>query len=313
VRALREAAEILGKSPSIKEYDGIRASLPDLKLPPNGSVRRWLGGGWNDCLARSLLETIAADGDFASRPIGLNERYADAEIFDALRECVSDLEHVPSMTEYIQWARRPDVRGRSGRRPSSYKVFERFEGGFRAALTAAGLIGEGDARVAINGRALPSRYRYRDEDITRALLKVAERLGHSPRPSEYERERARIHDALALGEVRPLPMVQVISRRYGCWNAALEKAGLNPVSDPSDPTLGNGLKRYTDEEKLEWIRRAWTACGQPFTAAAYKRWRAETMRRTERPIPCLPNIERTFGGWTRACDLALPGRGADIT
>jgi len=309
VHALKVVADVLDHSSSVKDYRAVREALPELNLPPDGTIRRWLGASWNGCLRRAFLEAVT-DGDFASRPIGLNDRYDDEEVLQATRECTSELGHAPTITEYFQWARRPDVRERPGRRPLSFQPFMRF-GGLRAALVAAGVIGENGARYAANGRVLPLRYRYRNDDITGALLMVAARLGRSPRPAEYQMERQRIHDELLpQGEIRPLPSMDVVRKRYGFWNAALEKAALAPVADPSHPNLGKRYPSYSPAEKLDWIRRAWAECGEPFTAATYKRWRVRTIKTTGAAIPCLPNLERTFGGWKRARELALPGGGA---
>lgn len=306
VSALRDVAEILGHSPSVKEYRAVCKELSELKIPSEPTVRRWLGAGWNDCLTRALLDAVA-DGDFASRPIGFSDRFDDDEVFAALRECADELGHPPTVTEYFGWARRPDVRDRLGRRPSSFKPFERF-GNFRGALTAAGVIGENEARYSANGRILPLRYAYSDDDIGAALLTVARRLRRSPRPAEYHRERQRIYeDALVNGEIRPIPTVDVIRKRHGDWNAALTKAGLEPVEHPSQPHLGRPRPTYTDAEKLEWLRRAWKELGEPFTAHAYKHWRATKIRMEAAAIPCLPTVERTFGGWKNARRLALPG------
>jgi hypothetical protein len=128
VVALRQAADVLGHSPSIAEYRAVRDAQPELSLPAEPNVRRWLGGGWNDCLTRALLDTVA-DTDSPSRPIGLTDRFDDDEVLAALRECAADLGHAPTQTEYLAWARRPDVRERPGRRPRSYEPFERFGGG----------------------------------------------------------------------------------------------------------------------------------------------------------------------------------------
>jgi hypothetical protein len=307
VCALRDAAEIYGHSPSIAEYRALRRALPELGLPPDGTIRRWLGGGWNECLARAFLDAVA-DGDFASRPIGITDRFDDDVIFAALSECTSDLGHVPSLTEYVAWAHRPDVRARPGRRPRSYKVFERL-GGFRVALTAAGLLGDGEARYAVNGRVLPSRYRYHDEDIATALRTVARLLGRSPRPREYQNQRRRLTaEAPSRGEITTLPAVDVIRKRHGDWNTALARAGLEPVESPWEPHLGKHAPAYTEEEKLDWIRQAWSACGEPFTANTYKRWRLGVIKDGETPVPCLATLERTFGGWREACERALPSR-----
>lgn len=305
VNALRDAAEILGHSPSVKEYRTLCKELSELRLPPESSVRRWLGGGWNDCLRRALLDVVA-DGDFASRPIGFSDRFDDAEVLAALCECAAELGHAPTVTEYFGWARRPDVRDRPGRRPSSFKPFERF-GNFRRALIAAGVIGENEARYSANGRILPLRFRYSDSEISSALLMVARRLGRSPRPEEYRHERQRIYDeAMAKGEIRPIPTVEVIRKRRGDWNAALAAAGLERIEHPSQPHLGTTRPTYTDDEKLEWLRQAWKELGEPFTTNAYKRWRAIKIRTEAAAIPCLPTIERTFGGWNHARRLALP-------
>src|SRR5829696_3994986 len=183
VRALHQAAEILGHPPSIKEYRSLRIERPELRLPSDANVRRWLGGGWNDCLRRALLEAVS-DGDFASRAAGLTFRYRDEEVFAALRECRDDLGHAPTLSEYCQWSRRPDVLARPGRRPRSLNVFQRC-GGFRAALAKAGVIGEREARFAADGRPLPIRYSYTREDMIGALRGVARLLGRSPRPTDY--------------------------------------------------------------------------------------------------------------------------------
>jgi hypothetical protein len=296
-----------GHSPSIAAYEEVRQTLPELRLPPNGSVRRWLGGSWNACLRRALLEAVS-DGDFAARAIGLNDRFEDEETFEALRQCVNELGFAPSITAYFGWARRPDVRERQGRRPLSYKPFERF-GGIRSALVAAGVLGENEARHAVNGRLLPLRYAYSEQDVCSALQLIAKRLGRSPRASEYEKERQRARaEWRASGETEPLPTVDVIRKRYGYWNAALEKAGLTPLAHQNLPHLGTRRPVYTDEEKLDWIRRAWMKVGEPFTGYAYKHWRKEALVETGEAIPCLPVIERTFGGWKRARELALPGQ-----
>ena len=309
VVALREVADMLGHSPSVKEYRSIRVRLPALRLPPDGTIRRWLVGSWSDCLRRALLDAVI-DGDFAARPFGVNDRYDNEEIFAALRECAEECGHTPASTEYFRWAKRPDVRERPGRRPTSFKPFERF-GGLRNALIASGVLAHNGARYALNGRVLPSRYRYSDEDILEALRAIAERLGRSPHPRHYERERLRLNnEAISTGEMHTLPTPEVIRTRFRTWNAALVKAGLAPLAD-GRPRLGESCPRYTEAEKIEWLNTAWVEVGEPFTPDAYKRWRRSKISAAGVWIPTLATIERTFGGWTNACRIALPGRGAN--
>jgi hypothetical protein len=306
VVALREVAEILGHSPTIREYRKCQAALPELGLPPDGSIRRWLGGSWNDCLTRALLDAVT-DGDSALRPVGLNQRFEDSEVLSALRECAEELGYPPSLGEYLQWARRPDVRARPGRRPLTYTVFERL-GGFPDACVAAGLVPAGGARVASNGRVLPILWRYPTEELTDALVMVSALIDGSPSQREYrEQRRLTIRSARERGEHMTLPTSEVIVNRYGTWNKALVAAGLEPLVDSRHPHLGEKSPRYTETEKLEWVRKAWVEVGEPFTGWAFRSWRKKQRSATGVPIPCLAVIERTFGGWARARDLAIAG------
>ena len=106
VAALREVADILGHSPSVKEYRSVRERLPELGLPPEGNVRRWLGGGWNDCLTRALLDAVA-ETDSPSRPIGKNDYYEDEQVLSALRECATDLASIHRFSVGRRLGRRP--------------------------------------------------------------------------------------------------------------------------------------------------------------------------------------------------------------
>jgi Homing endonuclease associated repeat len=310
VYALRDVADILGHSPTISEYRKCRAELPELRLPPDGTLRRWLGGGWNDCLARALLDAVT-DGDLALQPVALNQRFEDEEVLGALRACKDELAYLPSLTQYLQWARRPDVRERPGRRPLSYQVFERF-GGFPEACVAAGLVPAGGARVAANGRVIPSLYRYQDEDLTNALVTVAAVVEGSPSRRQYRHQRRLMIEAgRQRGENVTLPTAEVIVSRFRTWNKALIAAGLEPLADSGQPHLGERPPRYSEAEKLEWIRRAWVDVGEPFTGGAYSRWRRKEMAVTGLSIPCLPVLERTFGSWSRARELAIPEHPSD--
>jgi Homing endonuclease associated repeat len=166
-------------------------------------------------------------------------------------------------------------------------------------------------RTAARSHVLPLRYAYGDNDIKDALLLVATRLGRSPKPAEYQSERLRIHaERKAAGDLRTIPTVDVVRTRYGVWNAALAKAGLQPVKGQRQPALGLSSPLYSEAEKLEWIRRAWTECGEPFTQAAYKHWREKRMKRTGETIPGVGILVRAFGGWQNARARALPGHSA---
>jgi hypothetical protein len=151
VADLHTATDIYGHSPSVKEYRALQERFPELELAPDATIRRSLAGGWSDCLRVALLDAVS-DGDFA-RPTGISDKFPDEAIHAAVRDCAADLGHVPSMPEYFQWVRRPDVVGRPGRRPRSYHPFERL-GGFRHVLVAAALVGEGEERIGAHGRRI---------------------------------------------------------------------------------------------------------------------------------------------------------------
>ena len=58
IAALREVASILGRSPSVREYRRLQQQHPAADWPAEASIRRWLGGGWNDALERAHLDCV---------------------------------------------------------------------------------------------------------------------------------------------------------------------------------------------------------------------------------------------------------------
>lgn len=304
VAALYEAYFILQHSPSVAQYRHLR-EVSDLKLPADGDIRRWLGGGWDVCLTRAGLPALG-DGDFAARPSGTTNKFSDDDVFCALRDCAHDLGHPPTQGEYFQWVVRPDVLERPGRRPRSYHPFERF-GGLRGSLLAAGVIDQTEARHTVDGRLMPLRYAFSEQELIDALTEVAKRLGHSPRRSEYQRLRAEIHHRLAArSELQPLPSADTIRKAFGSWNAALTAAGLVPVETREPPFTNGKRPSYTAEAKLGWLSRAWRELGEPFTSTAYVRWRRDRAAKGLEAGPSLTSIARTFGTWSEAARRARP-------
>ena len=106
--------------------------------PPPATVRRWLGGGWNDALRLAQLRTVFT-GDALVREIG--PRFTREELLDSIRAYARESgERVPTLRGVIQWAKRPDVLARPGRRPQSMGPFMRMFESWAAALAAAGLV-----------------------------------------------------------------------------------------------------------------------------------------------------------------------------
>ena len=94
-------------------------------------------------------------------------------------------------------------------------------------------------------------------------------------------------------------------------SAPLEAVGsavFEAGDDVRETHLESAHQQVAEEEKLDWIRRAWSELSEPFTEAAYTSWRRERLADAATAVPTLSVIQKTFGGWDRACDRALPGR-----
>lgn len=317
IAALREAAEILGRSPSVGDYRRLQAERRELDWPPDGSLRKWLGGSWNDCLARAHLEAVA-DGDVLLTPLGPS--FEEQELVDALRACAADVGSPPTLSAYLCWARRPDVQARPGRRPRSQGPFDRF-GGYANVLIASGLItGDGAFVMPATTRVRLGQYHASEEVILAALREVADRLGRPPRSTDYQLERLKIiRESDATGQLRTIPDYGTVNRRYGTWDTALVAAGLQPLGGRA--TGGGGKKnkgrkapRVTEEMIFDAIREAYAQLGDPFRSDAYKTWRlnqAERDRATGvyRELPSYDTIQSRYGTWKNAVLAALPRRG----
>jgi hypothetical protein len=65
-------------------------------------------------------------------------------------------------------------------------------------------------------------------------------------------------------------------------------------------------RRYTRDEKLQWLRIAWVELGEPFISTAYTAWRAARIAKGDEPGPSVGAVAREFGTWTAAARLARP-------
>lgn len=314
ITCLRDAAGILGRSPSVADYRELRALHPERRWPADGSLRAWLGGSWNDCLRAARLEAVA-DGDVLVAQLG--PAFTEQEACEALRQCAEDLGDIPTLAQYYGWARRPDVERRPGRRPQSQHPFDRLFGSYYRALVAAGLVG-GDhgARAKRTTLQRLASYRVTEERIQEALRQVAARLGRSPRVREYTTLREEImREALERGSPVALPAHSTIQQRYPVWDEALLAAGLEPLGGRSTRSVRRTPRaqrrpRFTDEELLAVLREAYAALGDPFTVDAFKRWRkterdrARAERRFRR-IPSYDAYYTRFATWDEAVRRAL--------
>ena len=315
VGALREAREILGRSPSVEDFRRLRTDRHP-EWPSDGTVRNVLGGGWNDALRRARLDAVP-EADVVLTAAG--NRFRQSEAAAAIADCARELQAIPTFAQYLAWARRQDVRARPGARPRSQNVFERLFGSWQGALVAAGLIPSegGSIALADDSQRVRSGYRFSDEVLASVLQEMVQILGRPPRTTEFAHLRERlIQEARERGEVRIVPSYHAYRSRYATWDDALVAAGLPALGGRGDgarrPGPRESSRRITDALITETMREAYAALGDPFTATAYKKWRLEQQRRDAqerrfRTIPSYYPILERFGSWEAACQALLGG------
>jgi hypothetical protein len=297
---LRQAAEELGRSPSVRDYEALRESQPELELIPSGSVRTRLGAGWNDCLSLAQLETVP-DGDL---PVQRRSRFTDDEILDALRACHAEIGEVPTVFTYKSWAARPDVIASPTVRPRTEGPITKVFGSWGAALRAAGIAGKAIRR---GNRVDPTEWSYVDDELLGALRLICDRLGFSPSVAEYNREKRKwLAEQLEAGNpAEPLPASGTIMHRYGRWNEAFAAAGL-PDRRMRTRRPGPKAPRFIETQLLESLRNAYAEQGEPFTIQAYVAWRLERLLADPKTaIPSADTILTRLGGWHVAVEKAL--------
>jgi hypothetical protein len=314
VLALKEAADALGRSPGEYEEVLTGAHRP-AGWPSSHTVRHVLAGTWNDCLSRAALDA-GLDGDVIVRELGSS--FTEDEVIAALRACRNDLQRVPSLTEFIGWSCRPEVKRRPGRRPSSQGPFDRLFGGYLSALGAAGLadLDSGTWNGPRSTLAQGGVYRQTEAAMLDALREVAERVEHSPTTTEYTREREVIQkESIDAGRLRTIPSYQSILRRFGSWDGACVEAGLEPARgrqrERERPRGHVSPRRITDETIRAAIRDAYDELGDPFTCDAYKAWQKRkvaedtTVARLKSRYPSYQTIWSRHGSWQAAVADAL--------
>lgn len=304
VSALREAADLLRRSPSVEGYEALRREHPDRGWPSESTVRRVLGGGqWAPALAASHLEAIA-DADVLV--MKTRTSYSLGELTECIRECARELAAWPSWPVYVNWARSPGVTRRLARRASSLGPFNRH-GGWQAVLDAA-TSGVSAADVSLpTVRARPGR-KWSTEELIDVLREMAGRLGQPPRTTDYDRLKREMEaEAAERGETRLVPSIQAFGRLGATWDERLAAAGLQPQGGRHTPTnpRRSPKARFEPEELTDALRRALSDCaGEPLGVSDYRAWRtrvqAEQSPEDYVRIPSYETIVGFFGGWEKA-------------
>jgi hypothetical protein len=217
-------------------------------------------------------------------------------VIQAVRDCAEDLGRPPTITDYLAWQRRPDVRDRPGRRPASTWTFNRIFGGFPPARVAAGLV-EGEPTAAHPSDLIlrTANYRLSRNQILSDMREVAQRVGVHVTATVYDRERRLIYqETKAQGRPRAIAGVGSIYRHFGNWRAALRDARLD-TADP--PPRG---PRWTNHQIVCALRNAYATAPPPLTESRYMDWRTHQAQ----PQPSYLTAWRRFGSFAAALHAA---------
>ena len=314
-------------------YTDIRKDHPEYGWPPASSMRNWVQGGWNDVLRRAGVKPVeGGDALFVSS----SAEYTWEEVaaaFVAFRDELVQKGH-PAPTDFslrdlLNWAKRPDVLARPGRRPRSQSPFDKF-GGFLAAKAAA-LAGapapsetRDGARAARSGHLRPaSGYGYTDAQLKTAVDEVVAFLGRVPRATEFTNGRRDILKAEAKRGLakRPFPSYPKLIDRWTPWDAALVACGYPPFGDIDiDPETGAGSyqgprREISSGALLAGVVEAYEKLGKPFTEPAYENYYKQRPKvsadgRRIASYGCMYGRFRDVAGsrgvFKYVCDLALP-------
>ena len=103
VSALQEARDLLGRSPSVREYVELREVGGERDWPREAQVRRWLGGSWNRALERAGMD-VAPSADVVVRE-QVGSAFGKEEVVAALRACAESLGRVPTFLDppWVCW------------------------------------------------------------------------------------------------------------------------------------------------------------------------------------------------------------------
>ena len=198
----------------------------------------------------SLYQSRFGSWSQAHRAAGLEPRtsitHADETLLQGIADLASEVGGQPTAEQMTE------------RGPYSVRAYQRAFGSWTAALREAGFD--------------PERHRYPTEELLDTLEQLAADLGRSPQ----------VIDAIKDDD---FPSEQVYYDRFGSWEDALEKAGLELPSGPE----------FTDNELLTELREL-----------ADERGRTPTMKevRSTEDAPGPTTYKDHFGSWNEALSEA---------
>ena len=309
------------------EYVRLRSTRRDHCWAAPPTIRRVVSGGWNDGLRRAHLPTVdEADAVWVERG-----QFSWEEVRDCILDCIAAMrEHLPpgapdpdpGLRQVLSWAKRPDVAAGPKRRVRSVGPFNRY-GGFlvvkHAALTDGKQPQPEGAPRAPRSQPLRSRsaYQLTDEEYRAAIHRVRDRIGRVPRMTDFIRVREEILDEEAASgndKLKAFPSYSAIHSRYGCWDAALEDAGLPPFKPVAvDPATGRATHsgpayELTDQQVIDGLREARKFL-EPFNSKTYTNYRRNQGPYTPSGVRIASyGVIRQRFGWPKAVERAFGGQ-----
>lgn len=175
---LRQVANDLGYTPRKIEYH----NHPNAKFHSDTQTNHF--GTWEEAIEATGMEPMRSEP-----PVATGKKIAKEDLILSLRQLANTLGHTPSSTDYEQYGKH-----------NINTILRRFDS-YDDALEQADLP--------------PTDYHIADDKLISDIQSVADRLGRSPKLSEYEE----------YGDYSG----STVSNRYGTWNQALRNAGIDPI------------------------------------------------------------------------------------
>lgn len=190
IKALRDVAKTIGNSPTKSEYKANRAK----DMPSEKTISRNFNS-WADALKAAGLNSCKRSHT--------ERKYSDEEAAKCLHIMAEKLGHTPSLKEYVKY-HEPDM-------PNDKTLRIRY-GSWPLVLKAAGFE---DYDAKSKGHRVVFEEKYSDEETRKALVTVANIVGHAPSRNEYRR-------------FRPdgSPSLSTVVCRYKTWMEALKQNGM---------------------------------------------------------------------------------------
>jgi hypothetical protein len=295
--AIEQFCQETGDKPSKKRYEHWRRAHDDARALPSATyVANTWKGSWSQAMHELGLQPAP---DHAARRMAKNgSRRTDEELLEHVRQCATELGHVPSHSEYATWQRQKLADAVGTVRYLGMQTYRNRFGNWPDVLTAAGL--PSDGKIAARTR----RVDWASGQPLQHLRDATEELGCKRlRYEHYAAWRARrIARQIADNDRTAVATGHAICQHYGGWRFALAAAGL--ISSAAAENLRGGAGRgFTAAEIERVITRFATETTDSPTRSTYMRWRRHVMdREPDTHLPSAVTLGRFAGDWVTVRD-----------